>query len=124
MTRLPGAVLSLAIVACLAAGSTASAQDAGEAVFKRNCGVCHTVEAGKNKLGPSLAGILGRKAGTVPGYNYTDANKNSGITWDEQNLDAYLTNPKKLIPNTKMIFAGVKNDEDRKALIAYLKQQK
>jgi cytochrome c len=124
MIRVSDAALPLAVLACLAAAPTAKAQDAGEAVFKRYCAVCHTVEAGKNKIGPSLAGILGRKAGSVPGYNYTDANKNSGVTWDEQNLDTYLTDPKKFVPGTKMLFAGVKSDDDRKALIAYLKQQK
>jgi cytochrome c len=123
MARL-NAVLPLALLACFALASAARAQDAGEAVFKRYCAVCHTVEAGKNKIGPSLAGIVGRKSGSVPGFNYTDANKNSGVTWDEKNLDTYLTDPKKFIPGTKMLFAGVKSDDDRKALIAYLAQQK
>jgi cytochrome c len=101
----------------------ASAQDAGEAIFKRYCAVCHTTQPGQNKIGPSLAGIVGRKAGSVPGYSYTEANKNSGITWDDQTLDTYLTDPKKMIPGTKMLFAGIKNAEDRKALIEYLKKQ-
>ena len=79
---------------------------------------------GSNKIGPSLAGIVGRKAGSVPGFNYTDANKNSGVTWDEKTLDTYLVDPKKFIPGTKMLFAGVKNDADRKALIEYLEAQK
>jgi cytochrome c len=124
MARLSDAALSIAILTCFAAAPGAKAQDAGEAVFKRYCAVCHSVEAGKNKIGPSLAGIIGRKAGSVPGYSYTDANKNSGVTWDDNNLDTYLTDPKKFIPGTKMLFAGVKSDDDRKALIAYLKQQK
>jgi cytochrome c len=124
MVRLSDAVLPLVIFACFAVAPAARAQDAGEAVFKRYCAVCHTVEAGKNKIGPSLAGIVGRKSGSVPGFSYTDANKNSGVTWDEQTLDTYLTDPKKFIPGTKMLFAGVKSDDDRKALIAYLKQQK
>jgi len=124
MIRSPGALLPFVIAAFLAAGSGAEAQDAGEALFKRHCAICHTVEAGKNKIGPSLAGILGRKAGSVPGYSYTDANKNSGVTWDEHNLDTYLTDPKKFIPGTKMLFTGLKNEGERSALIAYLKQQK
>ena len=124
MIRLPGVVFPLTIFACFAVTSAAQAQDAGEAVFKRYCAVCHTVEAGKNKIGPSLAGIVGRKAGSVPGFSYTDANKNSGVTWDEKNLDTYLTDPKKFVPGTKMLFAGVKSEDDRKALIAYLAQQK
>jgi cytochrome c2 len=97
---------------------------AGEAVFKKYCQVCHATEAGKNKIGPSLAGIVGRKAGSVPGYTYTEANKNSGVTWDDKTLDTYLTDPKKFIPGTKMLFAGVKNDADRQSLIDFLKSQK
>jgi cytochrome c len=126
MRRSGLAVLSIACIALplLAAAPSAHAQDAGEAIFKRYCQVCHTVEAGKNKIGPSLAGIAGRKAGTVPGYSYSDANKNSGVTWDETTLDTYLTDPRKFIPGTKMLFVGLKSADDRKALIAYLKEQK
>ena|SRR5260221_5596838 len=78
---------------------------------------------GKNKVGPSLNGIVGRKAGTVPGFSYTSANKNSGVTWDEATLDTYITDPRKFIPGTKMTFAGLKDADDRKALIAFLKNQ-
>src|SRR5579863_8581816 len=119
-------VAAIAVVAILAAcgAEQAQAQSAGEAVFKKNCAICHTVEAGKNKIGPSLAGIVGRKAGSVAGYTYSDANKNSGVNWDEATLDTYLTDPRKFVPNTKMIFAGLKNPDDRKALIEYLKKQK
>jgi cytochrome c len=77
---------------------------------------------GKNKIGPTLAGIVDRKAGSVPGFAYSTANKNSGDTWDEQTLDIYLTDPKKFMPGTKMVFAGVKNPTDRKALVEYLKE--
>jgi len=98
------------------------AEEAGEVVFKKNCAVCHTLEAGKNKIGPTLAGVVDRKAGSVPGFAYSTANKNSGDTWDEQTLDIYLTDPKKFMPGTKMIFAGVKNPTDRKALVEYLKE--
>lgn len=101
----------------------ACAEEPGEAVFKKNCAVCHTLEAGKNKIGPSLAGVVGRKAGSIPGFAYSEANKNSGDTWDEQTLDAYLTDPRKFMPGTKMVFAGLKNPDDRKALIEYLKEQ-
>jgi len=124
MRRSGLAVLSLLAYPLLVAAPGAHAQDAGEAIFKRYCQVCHTVEAGKNKIGPSLAGIVGRKAGSAPGYSYSDANKNSGVTWDEANLDTYLTDPRKFIPGTKMLFVGIKNPDDRKALIAYLKEQK
>jgi len=124
MRRSGLAVLSLLAYPLLVAAPGAHAQDAGEAIFKRYCQVCHTVEAGKNKIGPSLAGIVGRNAGSAPGYSYSDANKNSGVTWDEANLDTYLTDPRKFIPGTKMLFVGIKNPDDRKALIAYLKEQK
>jgi cytochrome c len=117
-------VLLLLALPLIAAAPARADGAAGEAVFKKYCQVCHTTEAGKNKIGPSLAGIVGRKAGSVPGFNYTDANKNSGATWDEKTLDTYLTDPKKFIPGTKMLFAGVKNDADRHSLIDYLKAQK
>jgi cytochrome c len=126
MRRSQLAWLLLAPLPLLAAAPAARAQDAaqGELVFKHNCAICHTVEAGKNKIGPSLAGVVGRKAGTAPGYSYSDANKNSGITWSEAELDKYLTDPRGVVPGTKMLFAGLKNPDDRKNVIAYLKQQK
>jgi len=126
MRRSQFAWLLLAPLPLLAAAPAVRAQDAGqgELVFKRNCAICHTVEAGKNKIGPSLAGVVGRKAGSAPGYSYSDANKNSGITWSEAELDKYLTDPRGVVPGTKMLFAGLKNPDDRKNVIAYLKQQK
>lgn len=126
MRRSQLAWLLLAPLPLLAAAPAVRAQDAGqgELVFKRNCAICHTVEAGKNKIGPSLAGVVGRKAGSAPGYSYSDANKNSGITWSDAELDKYLTDPRGVVPGTKMLFAGLKNPEDRKAIIAYLNQQK
>ncbi|HUC68356.1 MAG TPA: cytochrome c family protein [Stellaceae bacterium] len=126
MRRSQLAWLLLAPLPLLAAAPAVRAQDAaqGEVIFKRNCAICHTVEAGKNKIGPSLAGVVGRKAGTAPGYSYSDANKNSGITWSDAELDKYLTDPRGVVPGTKMLFAGLKNPDDRKNVIAYLKQQK
>src|SRR5262245_33918723 len=79
-------------VAAHAAGDPAN----GEKIFAK-CKACHTVEVGKNKIGPSLAGVVGRKSGTAPNFNYSDAMKNAGLTWDEATLDTYLTNPKKLV---------------------------
>lgn len=126
MRRLQLAWLLLAPLPLLAAAPAVRAQDAaqGELVFKHNCAICHTVEPGKNKIGPSLAGVVGRKAGSAPGYSYSDANKNSGITWSDAELDKYLTDPRGVVPGTKMLFAGLKNPDDRKNVIAYLKQQK
>jgi cytochrome c len=108
----------------LLAAPAARADEAGEKVFKKYCTACHTTEAGKNKVGPSLAGIVGRKAGTVPGFQYSDANKNSGVTWDEATLDTYLVDPKKFMPGNKMVFAGMKKEDERKAVVAYLKASK
>jgi cytochrome c len=115
------ALLSVAWLTILSTGAVA--EEPGETLFKKNCAVCHTLEAGKNKIGPSLAGVVGRKAGGVPGFAYSAANKNSGDMWDEQTLDAYLTDPRKFMPGTKMVFAGLKNPEDRKVLIEYLKEK-
>lgn len=116
-------LLLLAPLTLTVAAPPARADDPGETIFKRYCAVCHTVEPGKNKIGPSLAGVVGRKAGTIPGYSYSDANKKSGITWSEEELEKYLTNPREVVPGTKMLFAGIKNPDDRKAVIGYLKHE-
>ena len=139
-----GAILGLALALTLAAcgkpaeqkpagtdtadpSLTASASTAGTggkpAAFAQ-CAACHSVEPGKNGVGPTLAGLVGRKAGTQAGFAYSEANKNSGLTWDEQTLDTYLTNPMKLVPGTKMVYAGMGDPADRKALIDYLKTLK
>ena len=104
--------------------SAASAQDAalGEKVFLK-CKACHQIgEGAKNAVGPVLNGIVGRAAGTYPGYSYSDANKNSGITWDVATLKDYLKDPRAKIPGTKMIFPGLPKAEDIDNVIAYLKQ--
>ena len=92
---------------------------AGAEVFKQ-CMACHVVEPGQNRTGPTLAGIIGRAAGTVPGYSYTPANANSGITWTPEKMFQYLENPMRVIPGTKMAFAGLKDAQDRADVIAYL----
>jgi len=92
----------------------------GAQLFKGNCAVCHSAEPGQNKIGPSLFGVVGRKAGTAPGYTYSDTMKNSGLTWTPDQLDTYLTNPKGVVSNTKMMFLGLKNANDRKAITEYL----
>jgi cytochrome c len=114
----------LIISAAALISSSASAQDAasGEKIFAQ-CRACHQIgESAKNAVGPVLNGLFGRKAGTIEGYNYTAANKNSGITWDEATFRDYIKDPKVKIPGTKMIYAGLKDDKRIDDLIAYLKQ--
>ncbi|MDA8230536.1 MAG: cytochrome c family protein [Magnetospirillum sp.] len=117
-------VVSLPVLALFA--GTAYAQVAGDAaagekVFKQ-CQVCHTAEPGKNKIGPSLYGVVGRKSGSAEGFNYSPAMKTANIVWTPENLDKYLTDPKAMVPGNKMAFPGLKNPQDRQNVIAYLAQ--
>lgn len=116
-------VVAAGLVAALPAVASAQDAEAGKSVFNK-CKACHSAEAGKNMVGPSLAGVVGRKSGAVEGFNYSDAMKGAGKTWDDAALDAYLTDPKGAIPGNKMVFVGIKDDADRKNLIAYLKTLK
>ena len=113
-----------AVFASLGGASSALAQDAaaGETSFKK-CLACHSIgENAKNKVGPVLNGLDGRKSGNAEGFNYTEANKNSGITWNESVFKEYIKAPRAKIPGTKMVFAGIKNEEEVNNLWAYLKQ--
>ncbi|MBI3702898.1 MAG: cytochrome c family protein [Rhizobiales bacterium] len=116
------AILAAAL-AVAAMAQTAQAQDvaAGEQSFKK-CMACHRIgEGAKNLVGPELNGLDGRKSGSVAGYNYSDANKNSGITWNEATFKDYIKDPRAKIPGTKMIFPGIKNEKEVGDLWAYLK---
>jgi cytochrome c len=114
-----------ALAAVAVSASTGSAQDvdAGQHQFNK-CLPCHAVGPdAENKIGPVLNGLDGRHSGTAPGYNsYSDANKNSGIVWDEASFKDYIKNPAAKVPGTKMSFAGIKNEQDINDLWAYLKQ--
>ncbi len=115
--------LLLAFGLALALGSTsASAADlkAGKKIFKK-CKACHSLKAGKKKVGPSLSGVLGKKAAQVKGFKYSKAMKKADITWDDATLDAYLTKPKKFLKGTKMAFVGLKKKKDRDNVVAYIK---
>jgi cytochrome c len=117
------ACLTAAIV-LLASRGLCQAQDvaAGEVQFKK-CAPCHDVgEKAKNRVGPELNGLDGRKAGTVPDFKYSDANKSSGIVWNEAEFLDYIKDPKAKIPRTFMVFSGIKDETDAKNLWAYLKQ--
>ncbi|WP_304529386.1 cytochrome c family protein [Erythrobacter sp. KY5] len=92
---------------------------AGETVFAQ-CRTCHLVEEGKNGVGPSLYGVIGREAGTIDGFNYSDANANSGITWTPEVMFEYLEAPREYMPGTRMAFPGLKDPQDRADVIAYL----
>jgi cytochrome c len=121
--------LLAAAIAASAFALPAAAQDAaaGADVFKK-CRACHRVGPdAKNLVGPQLNGIVGRKAGTVDGFKYSEANKKAasdGLVWTEEKLNTYLTDPKAFMPGNKMSFAGLKDEKDRKDVIAYLKTQK
>jgi cytochrome c len=95
--------------------------DHGKSVFNK-CLACHSIKAGENRVGPSLNGVIGRTAGTVAGFNYSPANKNSGIVWSQQKIFDYLMKPNAMVPGTKMIFPGLPAAQDRADVIAYLKE--
>jgi len=117
-------VKAIGLAAALAAFSgpalAAGDADAGKKVFNK-CKACHALEEGKNKVGPSLFGVLGRQAAAVNGFKYSKAMSESGLTWDEATLKKYLAKPKDLVPGTRMAFAGLKKEDEIEDVIAYIK---
>ena len=115
---------ALVVIASSVAATAALAQDAaaGKTSFNK-CMACHSIgEGAKNKVGPELNGLDGRKSGTVDGYNYSDANKNSGITWNEAQFKEYIKDPKAKVPGTKMAFSGIKKEQEVNDLWAFVSQ--
>ena len=124
MSKCHAAAGALSVLFVLAAFAPAFAGDpaAGEKVFMV-CRACHQIgETAKNSIGPVLSGVIGRPAGTYPGYNYSEANKGSGLTWDEATFREYIKDPRAKVPGTKMTFPGIKDDAKIDDLIAFLKQ--
>jgi cytochrome c len=120
--RAAGYLIVLASAVALSAPLSAYAQGdaaSGEKVFA-HCAACHSSKPGENKIGPSLAGVFGRKSGTEPAFSYSPAMKGLNVTWDEKTLDEYLQGPGKFVRGTKMIYS-VPNEKDRQDVIAYLK---
>jgi cytochrome c len=115
---LDGIVLALF---CGLAGA-AHAQDAaaGARVFRSQCSICHSPQPGRNIIGPSLFGVVGRHSGTIPDFHYSAANRASGLVWNPPTLDRYLTAPREVVPGTLMTYPGLKDDHQRSDLIAYL----
>lgn len=117
-----GLLAGIGLALILAAAPARAAEGdpvAGEAIYKR-CGGCHSID--RNRVGPMHLGLFGHKAGSVPGFDYSKAMRQSGIVWDDATLDKFLENPRAVVPGTKMTYAGVKDAQERADLIAYLKQ--
>ncbi|HMN38050.1 MAG TPA: cytochrome c family protein [Hyphomicrobium sp.] len=116
-------VLAAAMAAAMPVAASAADAEAGKVVFNK-CKACHQIGPGaKNAVGPHLDGVIGRKAGTAEGFNYSEAMKNSGLTWDEKTFKDYIEDPRKVVPGNKMVFMGLKSEEDRDNLYEYLKSQ-
>lgn len=124
MTKTVFAIAAAISVGALSAPAMAAGDAAKGAIVFNQCKVCHVTDKGVNRVGPSLYGVVGRKAGTVAGYNYSKANKESGLMWTAAKLDEYLAAPQKVVKGTKMAFAGLKKPEDRANVIAFLATKK
>ncbi len=121
--RIARLTLALVTATALMSGAALAAGDAakGKKVYNK-CKACHSLKAGKNKIGPSLHGIIGRASASEDGFKYSKAMKGANLTWDEETLQKYLTKPKKFLPGTKMAFPGLKKEKQRDDLLAYLKE--
>lgn len=100
-----------------------ASDDEGASLFRRKCITCHSLDAGRNGIGPSLAGVYGRKVGQAPNYRYSSPLQNSPLTWNDATLSQYLTNPRSFFPGSKSAMIGVNDPADVRLLLGYLKQQ-
>ena len=112
--------VSLLLLTLLSGVAQAADPASGKTVFQSTCSICHSVQSGQNKVGPSLFGVVGRKTGSVAGYTYSPPNIAANLTWDEATLERYLEAPRTIIPGTKMTYGGLKDPTKRADLIAYL----
>lgn len=127
LARTLSTALAAALAISISSGIALADDDAklikkGKKVYNK-CKTCHIIDKEKNKIGPHLVGIIGRAAGTVEGFKYSDAMKNSGIVWNDEEILAYLEKPKKYIPKNKMVFPGLKKEKHRLAVLAYIKSK-
>jgi cytochrome c2 len=113
-------VLAGAITVSMVVQSQAQDVANGEHLFRNDCGICHSPQPGRNLIGPSLFNVINRHSGQLADYRYSDANRQSGLTWNLATLDRYLTAPRELVPGTKMTYPGMKDEKQRADLIAYL----
>ncbi len=118
--RMRGAAIVALLLLGPATAAPAADPAAGQKIFKTQCGICHAVGAGQNRIGPTLFGVVGRRSGSVAGFNYTADHKKLDVTWDAATLDKYLANPRAMVPDTSMIYAGLKDNAERADLVAYL----
>ncbi len=119
LSPITAGLLLIQILVTSSAALAAGDPTAGEKVFATHCAVCHATTPGENKIGPALAGIVGSKSGTVPGFDFSAAMKDANVTWDDANLDKFLANPAGFVHGTKM-FVNLPNETDRQNVIAYL----
>jgi cytochrome c2 len=121
MKTIVAIILSLSVILASGVASADGNAKKGKRVFNK-CKACHTLAEGKNRIGPSLHGIIGRKSGTAPKFHYSSAMKKANIVWNEKTLDQFLKKPRKFVHGTKMSFPGLRKEDDRENVIAYLKE--
>ena len=115
-----GVVAFGAAIVVVPLSAQAADASAGKSVFKAQCGICHSSSEGKNVVGPSLFGVVGRHTASVTGFHYSVGNQNANLNWDAATLDKYLDSPKAVVPGTAMTFSGLKDSDKRSDVIAYL----